>query len=127
MLTNSIMTHHDAITGTHMTKVGQDYQIMMQNSAQKALGNTDMGVLAESLRKLAQSQGIKVKDFQLCTLDGNVVLCNEILKAEGDSTVRSLITVQNPELKSQHGFFLRVPKTLPKLAVSVIEDGQEPD
>ena len=34
---NSIMLHHDAITGTHPSKVGEDYTKMMQDAEIMAL------------------------------------------------------------------------------------------
>ena len=48
--TNSIMMHHDAITGTHKKKVGEDYSLMMS----KAIERANTGLFGEAITKNAR-------------------------------------------------------------------------
>jgi len=57
---NSIMQHHDAITGTHMWKVGVDYKRMMQDAKDDSLHHEEKGVLDKSLKSVARSQGFEI-------------------------------------------------------------------
>lgn len=60
--TQSIVLHHDAITGTHRRRVGNDYKRMManirQDSEKGAKMTTQEGAMAGSIEELARIHGL---------------------------------------------------------------------
>jgi len=113
------MMHHDAITGTHRVTVGLDYKNMIDVVQEHALTtSSDQGVLAHSVTKMAAASGLKLEDLTKCELEGSVVECHF---GPGDLTGRkSVVTVHNPNIESQHGFFLRVPKLFSRVRVGTV-------
>ena len=47
--TQSVMQHHDAITGTHLEKVGVDYRSMMNETSSKSVN----GPLGSQMTRMA--------------------------------------------------------------------------
>jgi len=54
--TQSLMQHHDAITGTHLETVGIDYRKMMNETGSKSV----KGPLGSQMTRMARHQGIEV-------------------------------------------------------------------
>ena len=76
---NSVMQHHDAITGTHMWVVGEDYKKMMKDARDDSLHHEENGVLDKSLKNVARSQGFELHDLNVCEMEGNVVKCAQLM------------------------------------------------
>ena len=60
------MIHHDAITGTHKFRVGENYKEMMRNIVDSVLYNGSHGVVGSGIKKMAYAQGFKLEELNLC-------------------------------------------------------------
>ena len=77
------MQHHDAITGTHMDRVGIDYKKMMVDTRKNALNSTQRGSLISSqVQLMAKNEGISVNEINDCNIDGQSVVCNDLLDSK---------------------------------------------
>ena len=67
------MMHHDAITGTHLHRIGINYSDMMISQIEKAR----QGLLGDAIKRMALGYGdVRLEDLKLCGLEGNVVTCD---------------------------------------------------
>ena len=57
----------------------------------------------------------------MCEMEGIVVVCQDLQPdaLENETSHQSVVTLYNPELASQKGFFLRVPKNLSQVEALV--------
>ena len=71
MLENlSIMQHHDAITGTHVKKVGRDYHRMMEEAT-----NTAEVEMNEAISQHAAESGFNLSNVTRCNLIDGTIDC----------------------------------------------------
>ena len=80
--TLSIMQHHDAITGTHLIYVGDDYRKRMRDVRREQI-ELHEGIVRSRLEQALSIVGLKAtSDFQECKLNGMQIDC-EVNKAIG--------------------------------------------
>lgn len=111
----SVMQHHDAMTGTHMVKVGADYSKMMRDIKSKAL--TSGHSLAEQIIEGARMHGIGLpKGVHYCSIDGYHTLdCSEETNEK-----KYLVAVFNPNLAPLHGLFLQTTREKSNVSISAM-------
>ena len=68
---------------------------------------------------IASANGLQYEgDLETCTFDGHVAICWDLLKkAINTSQYKSAISLYNPNLKVQRGFFLKVPAEMSRAIV----------
>ena len=71
-----MMTHHDAITGTHHPKTGLDYSNMMQGTQEFALSD-ESRLLSHAVEKMAMQKSLEIKSHALCTFEGIIIICDQ--------------------------------------------------
>ena len=73
--TLSIMQHHDAITGTHMNLVGENYAYMIDKVVEHSLSKpmNKYKSVASQVSMMASSEGIQLDKIQACKLEGGVI------------------------------------------------------
>ena len=100
----SVMQHHDAMTGTHMKAVGNDYLHMIDQTEEWSLDSERSGILAKELVSIAKSHGIEIKDKLVgCPVEGQHTLdCLDSLE-KGEHL---LLSLYNPNLQPIKGLFL---------------------
>ena len=65
------MQHHDAITGTHILHVGEDYSKIMKDSISHAIE----GPLGAQIKQHASDLGIEIGgNITKCSVDGAITL-----------------------------------------------------
>ena len=62
----AVMQHHDAMTGTHTHRVGEDYLRIMHDRTGEALG----GALGHEIGHLGREHGIDMNEITECSVDG---------------------------------------------------------
>ena len=67
--TLTIMQHHDAITGTHLLNVGQDYSKRIRDARKDFLKKIG-GIFNERLYQAAKISGYDINVFEECKLNG---------------------------------------------------------
>ena len=66
-----------------MDRVGIDYKKMMINARKNALGTTQRGSLITSqVQLMAKSEGISIDEINDCHIDGQSVVCNNLLHSK---------------------------------------------
>ena len=123
LTTNSILMHHDAITGTHTWQVGIDYEDLMQVSQIQALNPSFGGILSKAVKDVALAEGLKLTQrIENCIFEGLVLLCPKISKSTGLN--KFSISFYNPGLQTQKGFLLYIPQIKVKFDVKIAKDSK---
>ena len=112
--TQSLMQHHDAITGTHLETVGIDYRKMMNETGSKSV----KGPLGSQMTRMARHQGIEVDQVTQCTVEGTLSLNCSL---DFNQTKTNVISVYNSNVDAVHGLFLNVTKGRDNLKVVLMD------
>ena len=79
-------------------------------------------MLGSAIRNLASEYaGVNLTNFEICELDGKVVTCEGVLNDSAkEDSYSTVISIFNPNIDSQRGFFLRVPSKKSKAEVKYL-------
>lgn len=108
------MQHHDAMTGTHPKKTGDDYELMMNQTKKDVLKPELEGQVVEEVRTHAKQHGIDISSVTPCDLDGWFAIdCLQDLTPGSER----IISVHNPNIKAQDGLIIKVKRELSNIRV----------